>query len=297
MTLAKARGGNQVEVYRRGIREARREHARLEADLARAIETGRIELYFQPVVDLVTGQIHGAEALARWFDPDRGAVSPAVFVPIAESSGLILALGDLVLERACEAAARLSRRVPGFVVNVNVSGQQLAEHNFPAGVRQTLRRTGCSPTALVLELTETAFVGDLDRADDRLRELRALGLRVAIDDFGTGYSSLSYLRRLPADVVKIDRSFVTAIGEGLEVLEAMMTLAHSMGLTVVAEGIETPDQLKALTRLRCDLGQGYLFAQPMSLLELTTLLDQPDPRPSWWTDGLGEPQLALWSPL
>ncbi|GIG29045.1 sensor domain-containing phosphodiesterase [Cellulomonas marina] len=245
-------------------RQDQRVEQRLQDRLHRALRDGGLDVHFQPFVELATTAAVGVEALARWHDAELGSVPPTRFVAAAERSGQIVALGRLVLRRACEAAARLADPARPFSVSVNVSPAELDDAGFVAHVAATLRATGLAPGSLCLEITETAVIGDLPATVARLQELRALGVTVALDDFGTGYSSLTLLRQLPADVVKVDRAFVRNLTTDLRdavLARLVVDGAHAMGLSVCAEGVETADQARQLVALGCDRAQGWFFAR------------------------------------
>ncbi|MGH7750801.1 MAG: putative bifunctional diguanylate cyclase/phosphodiesterase, partial [Candidatus Dormibacteria bacterium] len=249
---------------------------RLKLNLQRAVDRGSLFVHYQPIVDLVREEVIGVEALVRWNHPTRGMISPDEFIPLAEESGLILQLGREVLEQACRQAAVWQQILPDFAMSVNVSARQLQEPAFAAEVAQLLLRSGLNPARLILEITERAIVSDEAIAGEALARLRALGVRVAIDDFGTGYSSLSCLRDLPVDILKIAKPFVDALGEGEQdraFVTAIVRLAQTLDLDMIAEGIERPDQLALLQGLRCGLGQGYLLGRPMSCGGITELLE------------------------
>ena len=273
---AKRCGRDRVELFRRELREVVLHRARMAAELAGAIARDELFLLFQPVVDLTSGRVLGAEALIRWNHRERGIVGPVDFIPVAEEDGQITAIGRWVLGRACaEAAAWNRRRAPGGLlkVGVNVAGQQL-EPGFVDDVRAALDGSGLPPDALVLEITESALVDEAERIEV-LRAVRALGAHVAVDDFGTGYSSLSYLRRLPIDVVKIDRSFVAELDDrrNAAVARAIVDLARTLELSCVAEGVETAEQAARLVLLGCEHAQGFLWCKPVPAAQLP--LDVP----------------------
>jgi EAL domain-containing protein (putative c-di-GMP-specific phosphodiesterase class I) len=219
---------------------------------------------------LSDGRVTGMEALVRWHHPTRGLVQPGQFIPLAEEMGLILDLGRWVLEEACRhaAALRASGDVPAsFVIGVNLSVKQLQHPDVVADVRAALEATGLDPQALVLEITETVMMADYDVASQRLRQLKALGVRIAMDDFGAGHSSLGYLSRLPVDILKMDRSFLAANAspQASGLAAAIIALGGTLGLEVVAEGIESVEQYEALRALGCDYGQGFFISPPLDL--------------------------------
>ncbi|ABS02095.1 putative bifunctional diguanylate cyclase/phosphodiesterase [Kineococcus radiotolerans] len=269
---AKAAGGNRWVPFSRALLDAAHDRAELAADLRHAVATGGLHLALQPLVDLAAGRTVGFEALVRWQHPQRGNVPPSVFVEVAEESGTILDLGAFVLESALEALVELQRAAgrSGLEVSVNLSGHQLQQPGLVAAVVDALRRHGLAPGQLCLEVTESVAVADLATARNTLQELRSHGVRIALDDFGTGYSSLSYLRRLPVDVLKIDKSFVDDVsGEradatGAAVLSGIVALSSALGLVTVAEGIETEQSHEVVRGAGCTWGQGYLFARPLS---------------------------------
>ena len=266
---AKAEGKARVLRFDATMHAAAIERARLENDLDEALEHQQFRLAYQPVVDLATRRVVGFEALLRWDHPVLGPVPPSSFVPIAESTGRMVDLGRWVLREACTTAARWQRDHPTagcLTMAVNASGSQLGGDGFPEVVAEVLADTGLRPASLVLELTETALVHDPAKAAAQMQSLRELGVRLAIDDFGTGYSSLSYLRSFPVDILKVDRSFVAMITEHEAVppiLRGLIELARTLGLELVAEGVETETQHERLRAERCELAQGYLYAAPL----------------------------------
>ncbi len=240
----------------------------LEADLQGAVARRDLHLVYQPEMDLATGRVVAVEALMRWHHPERGLLLPDAFVPLAEETGLIVSLGRWALAEACRAAQDWPAR-DGFVpsVSVNLSARECRQWDLVEQVKRALQETGLPPNRLRLEVTEQVLIDDLGTAGGTLRGLRALGIELAIDDFGIGYSSLGYLRRLPLDVVKIDRSFIAGLGAAAEdraMVEAVTALAHALGMRVTAEGVETPDQLAQARAAGCDRGQGHHLAEPMS---------------------------------
>ena len=256
----------------------------LESDLRHALECEELRLHYQPIVDLRSERVLGYEALARWQHPVRGLLGPSSFIHLAEEVGVISAIGDWVLRTACAQARTWRERRIGHdaapTLSVNLSARQFAEGDLATRVREILDEAGLEAGALELEITESTVMDLSERGVDRLRQLRDLGVRLVLDDFGTGYSSLAYLRRLPLDALKIDRSFVLALGgehADVAIVQAVIDLAHGLGIDVVAEGIETAEQLAVLRRLGCDRGQGYLFARPLPVAEMAT--DAPVRRP------------------
>ena len=260
---AKSAGRGQTVVFEReqGTESVHRLH--YAGEVRRAIARGEIVAHYQPVVDLATGRAVGVEALARWDHPDRGRIPPDLFIPVAESTGLIGELGDRILEQACADAMRWLERGRRLQLAVNASAVQLMDPAFPDRVAATLRHQGMSPQQLAIEVTETAALRDLGLASQTLDALRCQGIELSLDDFGTGYSSLSLLKRLPVGALKVDRSFVSGLGQSPEddqIVTGVIGLALALGFIVVAEGVETVEQADALRRLGCHYGQGYLWA-------------------------------------
>jgi diguanylate cyclase (GGDEF)-like protein len=280
MYESKFSGRDRLSVYDRSMHERVRDKLDLEADLRHAIDEGHLSLAFQPLYVLGTNQLTGFEALARWLHPERGPVSPAVFIELAEECGLIENLTAWALDSALAQLAQWRRDFEldlHIGVNVNISGRDMARPQFVDMVLKALRRHAIAAQQLTLEITETVLMGQVDVSSNALALLHTAGVRLAIDDFGTGYSSLAYLSKLPIDDLKIDRSFVQAMEagpEGVEIVRAVATLGHSLRKQVVAEGIETPAQLNALQALGIDKGQGYLLGRPMSPAEVGLLLTQ-----------------------
>ncbi|MEY2449012.1 MAG: hypothetical protein QOH79_2488 [Acidimicrobiaceae bacterium] len=288
MYTAKSLGKNRVERYNATLHETVIEHQALKAGLFAAAARDELVLDYQPIVDLTTGTVDGVEALVRWQHPVQGLLPPSVFIGIAEDSGAILSIGTWVLETAARQVANWQRhyRLPALSLSVNVSMRQLDEPGFAERVSDVLKRTGLDPANLVVEITETVLAGPSGRAAPALDALRQLGVRVALDDFGTGYSSIGYLHTLPVDILKIDRSFVS--GEQADtrddvLLATIVGLGQRLGLDVVPEGIEQPDQLARLRALGCQTGQGFLMSRPVSAAAVDALLDRqsfllPQPR-------------------
>ena len=277
---AKAAGRNRYERFRSGMQCASEQRLMLEMDLAEAIDRRELFLVYQPTFDLRSERMTGVEALIRWHHPRLGAISPADFIPMAERSGLIVPIGRWVLEEATRQAAAWRRCGHHIGVSVNVSARQLDGDGLIEDVRRALAQDALDPASLTLEVTETALMRDPDAAAARLATLKTLGVRIAIDDFGTGYSSLAYLRRFPADVLKIDRSFVEGVATSTEaaaLVHTLVELGKSLGLETLAEGIEDSAQLQVLRREHCDVGQGFLLSRPLDSEGLTDLLDQQEP--------------------
>jgi diguanylate cyclase (GGDEF)-like protein len=265
---AKAGGRGGVEVYDDVLRAGALKRLRLERDFRRALAAGELTVAFQPILDLHDGHPRAVEALARWTHPDRGAVSPAVFIPLAEQCGMIGELGRFVLGEACRTIADWRRHLPGaedLWASVNVSALQIAGGELPGDVKAALRAAGLPPEALALEVTESALMEETDAPGPVLALLRSLGVRVLLDDFGTGYSSLGYLRRFPVDGIKLDRAFVDGVAhpDAAAVVEAIIGMATKLGLQLTAEGVETSEHAERLRRLGCPLGQGYMLARPL----------------------------------
>jgi PAS domain S-box-containing protein len=246
-------------------------------DLRRALTAGEVGVHYQPIVDLRSGETVSLEALVRWEHPTRGFVPPPELIQVAETSGLIGAIGTLVLTTACrDLAVCRAAGAAALSVAVNLSARQLADPDLVPLVRRALVDAGLEPSSLVVEITESVVVDDVDQVAGALSELRRLGVRVAIDDFGTGYSSLLYLKRFPADELKVDRSFVQGLGVNdgdTAIVDAVVELGHRLGLVVVAEGVETSQQLHELRRRRCDRAQGFLLQRPVPAAELSRFLD------------------------
>jgi diguanylate cyclase (GGDEF)-like protein/PAS domain S-box-containing protein len=282
MYVAKSRGRDNQVRFEASMHADAEDALGLSLDLSGALARGELFIHYQPTMSLVSGELEGAEALLRWNHPDRGVVPPLAFIPLAEQSGEIVAIGRWILQQACEQAARWTESFPGrtFSMNVNVSGRQLLEPNFVHDVASILDRTGLGPHALTLEITETIFVTGAEAVIGRLEELKALGIKLAIDDFGTGYSSLAYLGRFPFDIMKIDKGFVDAASTGAAggeaLIKAIVDLGAGLHLKTVAEGIERSTQASHMRELGCDAGQGYFFARPMAAGEFTQLLTITD---------------------
>jgi diguanylate cyclase (GGDEF)-like protein len=276
MYMAKRRGKGRYQVFESSMHAEMVDRLEMTAHLARAIEQHEFTLEYQPIVNLETRSVEGVEALVRWRHPNRGLLAPSEFIPLAEDTGLIVPLGIAVLREACLRAA--GWQVPGhppLAVSVNLSPKQLADPNLVTEVDLALKASGLEPSCLILEMTEDVLMHETDAILHTLREVKSLGVRLAIDDFGTGYSSLSYLERFPVDMLKIAKTFVDQLGNGeprSPLVEAVIGLGEALGLRTVAEGIETAEQLDRLRGLRCEQGQGYLFARPLDERSIDLLL-------------------------
>ncbi|MET0647659.1 MAG: EAL domain-containing protein [Pyrinomonadaceae bacterium] len=284
MYRAKANGKARHELFDEAMHARAVALLRTETDLRCAVERDEFRVVYQPILSLLTGEVAGFEALVRWQHPERGTVSPAEFIPVAEETGLIVEIGRLVLREACRQMSEWQARGiirPEHYVSVNLSGKQFAQASLAETVDEALHATGLDPRCLRLEITESVVMGNAEAACSTLGSLRARGLGVSIDDFGTGYSSLSYLHRFPVDTLKVDRSFIGRMGEGDEngeIVRTIITLARNLGMQVVAEGVETARQGDLLRGLGCEYAQGYFFSRPLD----------PDAAARWLADRRGE---------
>ena len=268
MYEAKAAGRGRVTYFDSSMHVRAAEKLSLETELRRALSDGALSIHYQPLYELSPYRLIGFEALARWVHPRRGNVSPATFIKLAEESGQIDALTDFVIERSIAQLAAWQRLAPAMplTMHVNISGRDLARKSLPGHVLHTLQRNGVAPRTLTLEITETTLMHRMDVALETMNRMRESGVRFSIDDFGTGYSSLAYLSTLPIDSLKIDRSFVAGMydkPQNVEIVRAVMTLGQALGRRVIAEGIETQEQLSTLLSLGVDVGQGYLLSRPL----------------------------------
>ncbi|MCB1808953.1 MAG: EAL domain-containing protein, partial [Candidatus Competibacteraceae bacterium] len=274
----KARGGRGFQYYAPAMNSWAVERLRLENDLRYALERQEMVLHYQPQVDVHSGALVGLEALLRWQHPQRGLVPPDSFIPLAEESGIIIALGEWVLRTACAQARHWHEAgLPTFTLAVNISSVQFLQQDFAESVNTILNETRLEPTRLVLEITEGALIQNTTRTHALLQTIKARGVNLAIDDFGTGYSSLTYLKTFPVDILKIDRSFVqdmTADHASAELVFAIIALARALGLRTVAEGVETAEQLALLQTQQCDEVQGYYFSRPLPEAAITALLQE-----------------------
>jgi diguanylate cyclase (GGDEF)-like protein len=275
---AKAAGKNRSIMFAQAMQTAVRDHLTLHTDLRRALDADQFFLVYQPIYDLRSAALTGVEALLRWKHPTRGVIEPDDFLPTLEETGLIIPIGQWVLDQACRQTAHWHRQGHRIDISVNVSARQLDTDQFIDHVATALTASGLAPSTLTLEITETTIMRDTDDTIRRLQALKTLGVRLAIDDFGTGYSSLAYLRRFPVDVLKIDRSFITAIAQSTEagvILHTLVNLGKALGLETLAEGIEHDDQRTNLQTQDCDSGQGFLFAHPLTPQDLEAFLGTP----------------------
>ncbi len=278
MHRAKREGLGRTVVYHEDIRTRAKWRFKFEGDLRHALERNELFLHYQPIFSLTSGELVGFEALCRWQHPERGFVPPTEFISVAESCGLIIPLGRWALNTACAQLVEWSKRFPAAAnlhVNVNVSGIQIGSDNMAEAVRQALHASQLDGHRLRLEITESALMTNAELAADLLLDLKSYGVGLALDDFGTGYSSLSYLSRFPIDTIKIDRSFINNLEnnpDDYKIVHIITLLASTLGITAVAEGIETNDQLVRLKMLGCHYGQGYHFSRPLSVVDVETLL-------------------------
>jgi diguanylate cyclase len=276
MYYAKERGRNSMECYTESMGSVTQERVKLESELHEALRSGQFELHYQPKVDTATGHINSAEALIRWRHPQRGLLLPAEFIPVAEECGLLDAIGGWVLHEACRQGRIWQQHGPRALrVAVNLAPSQFRLVDLVGQIRRALDASGLDPTLLEIELTETAVMSDAEESVHILEAISRMGVLVSVDDFGTGYSSMSYLRRFPIDKLKIDRCFVeqmTARREDASIVGAIISLAHSLSLKVIAEGVETPEQLHLLAKLGCDQYQGFYFSPALLPAKFEELL-------------------------
>jgi len=301
MYLAKDEGRGRVAVFDGKGHAVALENLHVINELHRALSEGEFRVHYQAIVDLETDQLVGAEALVRWEHPRRGLLLPDQFIKVAEDCGLIVPVGEWVLGEACRQTAEWNRTAAAsglapVEVNVNISPRQLASPDFVGSVEAALAESGVDPSLVCLEITESTLMRDERAAADVLTRLRALGVRIGIDDFGTGYSSLSYLKHFPIDSLKVDRTFVEALGAESDesaIVAAVVSLAHSLGLVAVAEGVETERAMLELRRLGCDRAQGFLLARPAPVEEHERLLFGTSPWAPARRSALLAPSAAL----
>jgi len=276
MYCAKQRGRNNIQCYASGMNSVTQEKVKLESDLHQALALGQFELHYQPKLDTTTGVIHGAEALIRWRHPQRGLIPPGEFIPLAEACGLIDSIGEWVVREGCrQARAWQLEGLPHLRVAVNLSAFQFRNGNLLQMIRKALQAADLDPRFLEVEITESAVMSDPEESVTILEQLSRMGVVVSVDDFGTGYSSMSYLRRFPIDKLKIDRAFIAELisrADDTSIVKAIVSLAHSLHLKVVAEGVETAEQLELLKRLGCDQYQGFCFSPAVPAAQFSALL-------------------------
>jgi EAL domain-containing protein (putative c-di-GMP-specific phosphodiesterase class I) len=286
MYRAKDRRRGGYEIFNDDTRRRAVQRLHVENGLRAALEDGDLRVHYQPIVGVADGRVHGAEALLRWQHPEHGLIMPAHFIPVAEESGLIVPIGAWVLREACHQAAAWQRELgwsEPLEISVNLSARQLLHSDLLKTVTEVLDGSALDAhnVSLCIEVTESMVMEDPASSARTLQELKALGVRVGMDDFGTGYSSLAYLRRFPFDIIKIDREFVAELpsAEARAIIGSIVELAGALGLTAVAEGVETPEQLGVLRDVGCELAQGFLFARPQPGLVLTELLRSMNRQP------------------
>jgi len=284
MYRAKENGKARYEMFDQGMHARAVSRLQLESDLRQAVEQKQFCVYYQPIIGLETGRLAGFEALVRWNHPRRGLISPADFIPVAEETGLIVPLGQWVLEESCAKIRQWQQKSPchrALSLSVNLSGRQVSQPDLVAQIKQALDDSKLSPHCLKLEITESVVMENAEAATIMFKQLRALGVQLSIDDFGTGYSSLSYLHRFPLNYLKIDRSFVsrmTIADDNSEIVRTITTLARNLGMECIAEGIETEEQHQQLKALGCEYGQGYLFSRPVDDVAAEHLLTKEEER-------------------
>jgi len=278
MHRAKAHGKARHEIFDSQMHARAMMRLRVETDLHQAIEKKEFVLHYQPIVRLQSGRVHGFEALIRWQKPGQGFVSPVDFIPIAEETGLIIPLGEWILNEACDQMRQWQNQFPDFgplLMSVNLSGKEFLQPGLVKRINHALQRTGLPAECLKLEITESVIMDNASEATTMLEQLRALGAQISIDDFGTGYCSLSYLHTFPLDVLKVDRSFVSRMSDtptNAEIVRTIVVLAHNLGLEVIAEGVETETDVERLRALGCEYAQGYYFSRPLSAEQATEVL-------------------------
>ena len=285
---AKKRGKSCHSVFDPSMHSRALKQLQLESELRRAIDRQELVVYYQPIVSLETNCLQGVEALVRWQHPEQVWLAPCEFIPIAEETGLILSLDQLVLRDACRQLCRWQEQFPAsspLTLSVNLSGKQFSQPDFPQKIDEILTFTGLEGQYLKLEITESTLIENSSSAAEMLRQLRDRKIQVCIDDFGTGYSSLSYLHRFPLNILKIDRSFVSSIGVKSSkpaIVRTIVTMGYELGMGLIAEGVETDEQMAFLKALGCHYGQGYLFSPPVDSETMTTLLDSQPNQPIIW---------------
>jgi len=279
MYRAKDQGRGCYELFDKGMHTRNAALTQLETGLRRALARDEFSVHYQPIISLETWRISGFEALIRWDDPEHGYISPLKFIPVAEETGLIIPIGQWVLREACQQLKAWQGQFPSdppLTISVNLSGRQFSQPDLIDRISEILEETGLKASSLKIEITESAIIENIDAAALMLKKIKALGVRLSLDDFGTGYSSLSYLHRFPIDTLKIDRSFVSRINlpKNAEIVKTILTLASNLGMDVVAEGVETRDQIIQLTGLNCEYVQGYLLSKPIDGRAMRELISE-----------------------
>jgi diguanylate cyclase (GGDEF)-like protein len=278
MYRAKNNGKAHYSLFDQSLSDHAQKRLELETDLRYALARGEFQLHYQPIVDLATGKITEMEALIRWLHPQHGLIAPTHFISVAEETGLILPIGEWVLTEACRQVVQWQAEYPNdqpLVISVNLSARQFQDPKLIEMISCTLEKTRLKPRCLKLEITESMMIQDSENTVSIIRNLKRLGVQLAIDDFGTGYCSLNYLKRFPVDTLKIDRSFISGLGQNPEdtaIVRAVIAFAKALALSITSEGVETSDQVRQLTTLECDRGQGYYFSKPLSCEAATRLL-------------------------
>lgn len=287
MYRAKEQGRGGFELFDSGMQERASERLQLEIDLRRALAHGEFQVHFQPIISLENWRISGFEALIRWQHPEIGFITPLKFIPIAEETGLIMPIGLWVLRQACTQVREWQLRFPTdppLSISVNLSGVQFSDPTLIASIKEVLESTGLAAASLKFEITESAIIENIESATEILNQIKELGIKISLDDFGTGYSSLSYLHRFPIDTLKIDRSFVTAMNmsKNAEIVSTILTLAKNLGMDVIAEGVETREQIIQLTGMKCEYVQGFMLSKPMDGESMSRLIEDT------YQKGIGE---------
>ncbi|MDH5471740.1 MAG: EAL domain-containing protein [Gammaproteobacteria bacterium] len=279
MYYAKDQGRNNFQYYTQSMNEAAAQQLILGNNLRKALSNNEFHIYYQPQVSVITGQVIGLEALVRWQHPEKGFISPALFIPLAEETGQIQAIGEWILRQACLQGAKwIKQGFKPLIISVNLSAKQLRQSNLNKMIKNILTETEMPARYLGIELTESAIILEPDMALDRLNKIKSLGIKLSLDDFGTGYSSLSYLKRFPIDTLKIDQAFIKDVKndpEDAALVKAIIAMGHGMGMDIIAEGVELQEQLEFLGANACDAIQGYLFSKPLPANEIEPLLPRP----------------------